>query len=219
MRTDMEDLKEFCKTFEGTYAVEIISQVEEVYRDLERQSEEFTTCYSIHCPPGCGTCCEKFLPDVTEAEALEAAAYLLFVKNAPELLDKVLTHQTQEDPPCPLYKENTPFHCQIYPARPLICRLFGACANSDKNGAAVFRKCKYNPTDSMPLSLRIDDQRPPEMEDFALRIHSISSEEHQLLPQAISAAVEKIQMMVRQFGLFGPENSIDPDDTPTPLAS
>ncbi|MDD4007932.1 MAG: YkgJ family cysteine cluster protein [Sphaerochaetaceae bacterium] len=213
----MRTLQKFCELFEGSYAAQTIAQVEEVYADLQKGSDAFIEKYSIHCPAGCGTCCEHFLPDITEAEALEVAVYLVFIKKDYELIEKIRNTSSRTQPPCPLYNPDSPYHCTVYQARPLICRLFGACASSDKNGTPVFRKCKYNCTDSMPQSLSITDSRPAEMEDFSVRINSISPNPTVFLPEAVSLAIDKIQFLAGAIGYIGS----DDDDTPspTPIAS
>lgn len=210
-------LKDFCDSFSGTYLADSLERIFEIYDEAEAKSFEFTSEYDVHCPPGCGACCEHFLPDITRAEALAVAAYLLFEKNDPSLIEKLEASSDLTEPPCPLYNPDSPFHCQVYPARPLICRLFGACASSDKDGNAVFRKCRYNTTDSMPASLRITDARPAEMEDFAIRINAISPDKPEMLPRAVMDALCKLRFLSSVDVYMGGDDDDTP--TPTPLAS
>lgn len=216
----MKDLQDFCRSFDGTFAADTIKQLETIYSELKSRSDDFVQAYNIQCPVGCGSCCEHFLPDISQAEALELAVFLLYIKKDGALIRRLEECGGQTEAPCPLYRADTPFHCQAYAARPLICRLFGACANSDKNGNAVFRRCKFNPTDSMPEFLNIGDSRPAEMADFAIRINSISPDPTEFLPKAVTEAICKVQIIARAIGFVDNDDDDDtPNPTPTPLAS
>jgi len=187
----MNSILEFCDFFKDTYVSDTLLSLNEIYGDLEIQSQKFKKDYHISCPPGCGTCCEHFLPEISQAEALMVAVYLKFILNDTALINSVLNNEKQTG--CPLYNKDNPNHCTVYPARPLICRLFGASTNSDKNGVPVFRKCIFNKTSSMPDKLYITNDRPVEMMDYGIRIENLSSSLN-LLDKAVTGQLEMLDI-------------------------
>ena len=191
-----------------TYNDEIIASLSALYADVEEATTDFTTCYNIACPPGCGACCEHFIPDVTHSEALYTAAYLLFELRDEELITKVRTHT---GPGCPLYRNDTPFHCSVYPARPLICRLYAASAYHDKYGKTLFRSCKYEETETMPKLLYFEEAVPT-MQDFAYRLRSLDRDRGalSLLSELLPELLDQLQFIA---SLILPE-----DDPETPMA-
>jgi Fe-S-cluster containining protein len=212
----MDSLSFLCETFSGTYTEESFKELVALYDTIEHDTQLFCFENSISCGNGCGTCCEHFIPDVTNTEARLVAAYLLFVKNDLDLLSKLETFDEGSEGPCPLYDFNNPHHCTVYEARPLICRLFGACASQDKNGTAVFRRCRYNREQTMPLFLRFEKEVPV-MQDFAYALRSFEREEGnaRLLPEAVVEMVEQLRFLHSMIG----HQDDNPDDTLNPLAS
>lgn len=191
-----------------TYNEEIIATLSTLYADVEAATAEFTTRYNIACPPGCGACCEHFIPDVTYSEALYTAAYLLFELGDEELITKVRNHTGLG---CPLYRSDTPFHCSVYPARPLICRLYAASGYHDKYGKALFRSCKYEETETMPKLLYFEEAVPT-MQDFAYRLRSLDRDRGalSLLSELLPELLDQLQFIA---SLILPE-----DDPETPMA-
>jgi len=187
----MNSLLEFYNFFKDTYVSDTLLSLDQIYGDLEIQSQKFKKDYTISCPIGCGTCCEHFLPEISQAEALMVAVYLKFILKDTKLIDSVLNNTKQDC--CPLYNKENPNHCTVYSARPLICRLFGASTNSDKNGIPVFRKCIFNKTSSMPDKLYILNDRPVEMMDYGIRIANLSSS-LELLDKAVTRQLEMLDI-------------------------
>ncbi|AEV30708.1 putative Fe-S oxidoreductase [Sphaerochaeta pleomorpha str. Grapes] len=212
----MNSLSFLCDTFLGTYAEESFKSLVELYATIEHDTQLFCFENSIACGPGCGTCCEHFIPDITNAEARLVAAYLLFVKNDQTLLDKLENFDQNSEGPCPLYDFGNAHHCTVYEVRPLICRLFGACASQDKNGSAVFRRCRYNTEGTMPMLLHFTNEVPV-MQDFAYAIRSLDMDQvgARLLPEAVTEMAEQLKFLRSMLG-FQNDN---PDDTPNPIAS
>ena len=212
----MNSLLNLCELFTGTYVEESFKSLAALYEMVENETSRFCFENSISCGSGCGTCCEHFIPDVTNIEARLVAAYLLFIKADQVALDKLRDFDEQSQGPCPLYDFSNPHHCTVYEARPLICRLFGACASQDKNGSAVFRRCRYNNEKTMPLLLHFSSEVPV-MQDFAYSLRSLEGEtgEVSLLPQAVTGTAEQLLFLRSMIG----SESENPDDTPNPLAS
>ncbi len=197
---------------------ECLCELSGIYNQIEEESSEFCDRNCIHCTPGCGSCCEVFTPDITPVEAKMVAAYLLLEKKDIALIDKV---QQPNPDHCPLYDENNPFHCQVYPARPLICRLFGQCASRMKDGSAAFHRCKFEGGKLMPEKLVFSaDSGVKTMDEYGIQIHSLDSGEGddvEDLNLAVSKALNEVAMTASYLGILGSSSDNDDDDsTPTP---
>lgn len=235
----MKNLEELYEMMPGTFVVETLTQLRDIYDELENTTENFRKNYHISCPEGCGSCCERFIPDITSAEARMVAAYLLFVKQDLEALKMLESHlegihfmkkSCMDDGDavdasltgCPLYDPDNPYHCTVYPARPLICRLFAASASDSKEGKSVFRRCKLDTGNTMPLYLDLSDADPalgeiPLMRDYGFRVRAVGggNDEIQLLPKAVLEAAAQLRFIAQMLGI-GESPDSNPDDTPTP---
>ena len=214
----MDSIGEICTAFSGTYAGEGMAALARLYDQIEDETSRFCSKHAIACGSGCGTCCEHFMPDITALEARLVAAYLLLSKGDASLIYKLVEAKSQVTGPCPLYRFDHPHHCSIYPARPLICRLFGACANADKEGNGVFRRCRYNKEETMPLLLSFGPEVVV-MQDYsyALRALDSGSSKVDLLPKAILEQLEQLSFLTAMIS--GQDDNSNPDDTPNPQAS
>lgn len=151
------------------------------------------------CPSGCGTCCEGFVPDVLPAEAAFIALWLL--ENEPDLAAEAAAWGEpgiSALPPCPLLRHTSEgVRCAIYPARPLVCRLFGFAGVRDREGRTSFRPCVSLPsgaaTGGARPSMVGDDlvraygSAPPVMADYAAELASLRPGEAAERPLLISA--------------------------------
>lgn len=183
-----------------------------VYARVERDQQSFLTAAALHgaplnCPPGCGSCCEPFVPDVLPVEAAYAAAWIL--AHAPDLANEIAAWRDGDrppTPPCPFLRSTEEgARCAIYPARFLICRLFCASGIRDKEGKIAFRPCVHMPLAKYPPSgqsrptltgealLRAFGVEPPAMVDYATELVSLSpsesGERHSILDALPSALV------------------------------
>jgi Fe-S-cluster containining protein len=139
-------------TPKGSSLEGVVAAVNAVYARAERDRLAFIAAAAdrgvpLSCPPGCGACCEPFIPDILQAEAAYAAAWIL--ERAPDLAREIAAWKKGRDPampPCPfLLRLEDGARCAIYPARFLLCRLFGASGIRDKEGRAAFRPCARMP--------------------------------------------------------------------------
>lgn len=150
------------------------------------------------CPEGCGSCCERFLPDILPVEADYAALYIL--RYRPDRLH----FETSDHPPCPFYDADRPeAHCTIYHGRPLICRLFGYSAYGAKDGRKAYSLCWSMPSPSGLLRRSWEGEEllstlgalPPLMADYGLRLHALSprsSAHNPFLGEAIRDSLSRI---------------------------
>jgi uncharacterized protein len=190
-----------------------VSAVGAIYARIERDQGAFVIAAAargspLRCPAGCGSCCEPFVPDVLPAEAAYAAAWIL--DRDPDLASRIAAwaEDRPATPPCPFLRSSEDGkRCAIYPARFLICRLFGASGNRDKEGRAAFRPCAHMPFSDYPprggerpaLSgdglVRAFGIEPPVMGDYSAALVALSPSESgerlgilEALPRAIVRA-------------------------------
>lgn len=174
---------------------------------------------ALSCPDGCGSCCEGFIPDLLPVEADFLADWLL--GRRPDLAAAILELDegyAQSSPPCPFYERGRPGGgCGIYPARPMICRLFGYAAVRDREGAESFSLCRSMPSRGGMRSwsgtaLERDlGSRLPIMSDFSAAAVAISPEEagaRALVTAALPASLRRSSLRRRLAAL---ESGNDPD--------
>lgn len=193
---------------ERTHHHQLLERLSSLYEQIEAETDRFKDEFSIHCAPGCGTCCEHFNPDITTLEASLVAAHLLVDGEKRHLIERLYREGVDEGP-CPLYDQDTPYHCTVYAVRPLICRLFGSSSSSDKNGRPTFRRCKYNREETMPLSLTFD-KSVPMMQHYSYALRSLDAGRVDILSRQVRELVEELQFLI---------SLIERGDDDNPLAS
>ncbi|MCR5760665.1 MAG: YkgJ family cysteine cluster protein [Sphaerochaetaceae bacterium] len=190
-----------------------LSELSEIYDRIEEETEEFCSTFNIHCKSGCGTCCEHFIPDITSVEAKMVASYILLIKRDIALIDKV---NKPSDGICPLYNKDNPYHCQVYAARPLICRLFAQCPSRMKDGSASFRRCKFEGGSRMPEKLDFPSSETVKtMDDYGIQVRSIDNTVEDL-DKAVSKAISEVALLASLLGILGSSSGGDSNPTPTP---
>ncbi len=130
----------------GSCLERALTDLEAIYRKADRDTTRWRERGGFACPPGCGTCCERWDPEVLPAEADYLAAWLL--RREPGLVS-ALRESAGPPPPdpgpgrsrCPFYDPAADLHCRVYPARPLVCRLFGFAGLTGRRGETVFPGC------------------------------------------------------------------------------
>ena len=190
--------------------------IEELYSQLAHKAQELEKSekkQSFGCPPGCGICCLGFDPDITRPELDHIAKYLATHKNLDEL---VFAPWNEESGTCRFYRDNTPYHCSIYPVRALVCRTFGYTGRRNKNGFSEFTYCKHMPTNGKRTlqGREITDHlgiEPPLAEDAGILVENLSPGSQRVsLSQAIPDAV-LFQRYIQNM------SNSDPDpDAPVP---
>lgn len=202
------------RAFWDTAAGRQILTLDLIFRKISEAQQSFIDTAAqrgIHlaCPPGCGSCCHGFMPDVLPVEA-DYIAYFLLSHGAcptgePVLAYNAFSVRAEDSPsPCPFHDPDRPGqNCRIYEARPLVCRLFGFSSTQSKAGRAVYRLCRYMPTPP-GLSERILNEEtllqrigatPPLMGNFAMELLAIDpsrASERRPLSEAIPPALARI---------------------------
>ena len=119
-----------------------VQRVENLFKDLEKESVQFEKSSGLSCVAGCGKCCTH--PDI-EASPLEFFpwAFHLFLQGEAENTLKLLAETKSAT--CFIYQPLAfvdKGNCATYKYRGLICRLFGFSANTDKYGKLRLATCK-----------------------------------------------------------------------------
>lgn len=126
----------------------LLGQIEKlfaVYAELEEQMAHFKRVARINCFSKCQRCCET--AGSVEASSFEMLplSIHLWEKGKAEALLEQLTKREPEGP-CILLNRDPALSskggCRYYSLRPLICRLFGFSAISDKYGNPKIALCK-----------------------------------------------------------------------------
>lgn len=157
----------------------------------------------VACPPGCGACCTTFIPDVMPLEAQRLAHFILAEK--PGAKARLESFQPALHSGCPFWDEDRPGeNCTVYPARPLICRLFGFSAVRGKSGGPEFSLCRHM-AGHAGIPRRLSGDRiaeaygrfPPHMADFAGELAALDPHEsgrRLSLPEALEEAIPRVAM-------------------------
>jgi len=189
----------------------------------------FSESSGISCPDCCGMCCESFVPDILPIEASCIAAFLSVTDRtlactiaAEGLKPRVLSDGRTG---CPLYRDENPYHCGIYEARPLVCRMFAFSAVRGKNGESRFSVCRHGISDKAVRSFsghRLAEEfcaEPPVMADMGSELVAIdpsSAGGRKALPEALAEAVGSVLFLI---GMNDRQDE-DPDlQPPLPRAS
>ncbi|MEI6056714.1 MAG: YkgJ family cysteine cluster protein [Lentisphaerota bacterium] len=173
-----------------------IFEVLKVYREIEKKSLAFAKNSGIHCPEGCGACCNNPNVEVSTLEALPLAMHLWKTNRALESLE-LLNTLTEKRGICLFFRKDEHIswkgRCTIYKYRFLVCRLFGYYRTKDKNGNYIWGACRIL-KESYP-SLDLNKFETPAIDEYFMRIASPETDfEGKLLPvnDAIRNALEYI---------------------------
>ena len=196
----------------GTSVGSHLCAIQSLYSKLDQAQRQFTKEMNIHCPEGCGECCENFFPDITNAEAEYLAMGVLLEQREDEVLKKL--HSPENDHrSCPLYRKDNPYHCSVYGVRPLICRLFGASVVLDKNAKPSFRDCKWKAEKRTIPSEELEKNRENlvVMGDYGMQLEELQVEDTATYPldEALERAIYKIKFLLQ----------LEDDPEPEPNAS
>jgi Fe-S-cluster containining protein len=195
---------------EGSSLEMPLSRLAARYERIEIAQRRWIGLTPYRCPDGCGKCCAKFEPELTEVEALFLAAWIL--RNEPALLDGIQLGSEQKA--CVLSDPDAKFHCRVYGGRPLICRLFAFSGDKAKDGTARFRTCEHMPHSGDRILAEavlrsLYGELPPLMSDFASEADLLMpdySGKRTPLRLALPGALSKISMLC-QFSDFAQQKS------------
>lgn len=144
--------------------MEIVSQVMDLYADIDKSVAEFQLRSGLRCPAGCGLCCPTADVRVTVLEMLPIAHEILCNQDVEAWMDRLAAQP--EGGRCTLYSEkqiSDAGHCGFYTKRPVLCRLFGYAAVRSRNGARALSVCKFirrNNPQATAAAMAFADQAP-----------------------------------------------------------
>jgi hypothetical protein len=120
---------------------EAMYTVRAVYAEIDTAAATFASQSGVTCPAGCGLCCQGPSPAVSVAEAEYLARYA--IATISPRIEAALERDEESRAPCPFYDPDTPLHCTVYHARPLVCRAFGYAGSRDRVGRLAYRLCRH----------------------------------------------------------------------------
>jgi len=136
----------------------LADRVIEVFKDLDASISKFQSDSGWGCREGCGDCCNNAEVEVTVLEALPHAL-LLWQSAKAELYHELLSEKLGS--PCLFYApqalDASMGRCSIYATRPMLCRMFGFTAQTDKQGQARLAACKWQKLGASDLLKKIDE--------------------------------------------------------------
>ena len=120
-----------------------VAAVEQLYRQLDIEINEFQSETKLFCNAGCGKCCNKVDIEASPLEFLPWAFHIFLNGDAEKILAEL---ETKTSPICHNYNPLTLLdkvngRCGSYEHRGLICRLFGYGATKDKYGQLRLATC------------------------------------------------------------------------------
>ncbi len=160
--------------------VEKVKAIEAVFEKLDEETSAFQQAAGLACPVGCGKCC--FKPDIeaTILEFLPFAFYLHQQNLAYQWYEKM---KNSDSAVCLILEpmRGNAGLCSQYNHRPLICRLFGYSARTDKYGEKKLVTCQIIKTEQQDM-VELTDKKiqnglvVPVMNQFYMQLHAIDAE-------------------------------------------
>lgn len=203
---------------------EVGAAVGQLYRELDAQIAKFQAATGLHCPPGCGQCCENPEVEATPLEMVPMALELIRRGEAALWVERAAMAEAPGK--CVFYQadEQIPGNgrCQMYLWRPALCRLFAFAAVTDKSGqpklAACVKHKQMFPSDVAMADVAIANGFPvPLFADWQTQIANVDPHwGYQRLPinQALKVAIERVGLSLA-YELQNSGNAVaDTEDTP-----
>ncbi|QQO09981.1 YkgJ family cysteine cluster protein [Breznakiella homolactica] len=184
-----------------------------IYRRIDEAQRQWITASPFRCPSGCGECCRTFEPAILEVEALLLASWIV-------CSGTVLHPYPADRTGCVYHNASSAYQCPVYPARPLICRLFAFSGDRGKNNIIRYKPCKYmqqvehRTMEEPELQWRYHTL-PPVMADLAREADFLlpdSAGDTIPLREALPPALDKIRFLLHLRGYTASGLPKDPDD-------
>lgn len=124
---------------------ELAGRVVALFERWDESTAALQTATGLHCPPGCGRCCAAETVEASVLELLPLAEDLYARGEADHWA--AAAEAALGRGACVFYSpERVAWgggRCQVYPLRPLLCRLFGYAAVNDKHGRPELAACRF----------------------------------------------------------------------------
>jgi uncharacterized protein len=185
---------------------QLAEQVQEIYNQIDQQTESLAIKTGLKCPTGCGRCCENPNIETTPLEMLPIALELFQKKQTQEFIEKA--SKVNWEGRCIFYEADTMIagngRCSIYAFRPSVCRLFGFAAVKNKQGSAELGACRYHKEIMPELIQKVKESiaegmSAPSFSDIAFQLSNIEpylSNQRMPINQALQVAIQRIGLMI-----------------------
>lgn len=125
--------------------LDLLSQLMALYADIDKEVAAFQLKSGLRCSAGCGDCCRTADLQVTALEMLPVAHAMLCDGTAAQWLERLSGPHGSGT--CVLYtahpEKDAAGHCDYYPWRPGLCRLFGFAAIRGRTGSKALAVCRH----------------------------------------------------------------------------
>jgi uncharacterized protein len=181
--------------------IDVANQVSNLFEAIDRQTQAFQTATGLHCPTGCGKCCDNEHVEVTVLDCLPLAIDLFeqgkgkfwLTQFAEPVRGSCLFYQADS-----LQTGNG--QCLQYAGRPLLCRTFGFGTVRNKAGLPELAVCSVHRATQLETVERSQQSiaaglPAPNFADLAMQLGAIDPAiEHQRYPinQAMQRALERV---------------------------
>jgi Fe-S-cluster containining protein len=126
--------------------LQLLAEIRQIYQEIDQQIALFQKATGLYCPAGCGSCCESQEVEATVLELLPLAEELFQTTRQDSVAEQIERHEKKEDRTCVFYHPDPRIPgngcCGCYPARALVCRLFGFAGRYNKSEELEFSTCK-----------------------------------------------------------------------------
>ncbi len=180
---------------------EIANQVTTLFAEIDRQTQAFQQVTGLHCPSGCGQCCENPQVEVTVLDCVPLAI-ALFQQGEGEIWLARLTEPERDY--CLFYQPDPRQagngRCSVYAWRPLLCRTFGFATVRNKQGAPELAACVVHKA-TQPETVKrcqtaiADGLAAPNFADLAMQLAAIDpaiGSQRWPINQAMKLALERV---------------------------
>jgi Fe-S-cluster containining protein len=187
----------------STYVTDKANEVLDLYAEVDGKIEEFKKVSSLKCVSGCGHCCENPKISITVLEAFPLACKLWQDKTAQAILDQIVNGAVENV--CVFYQPDAVVagsgRCGVYALRPLLCRLFGFSAKTNKYGKPSLVTCSVMKNHCAQEYEQVNKKlckktlAVPMMQEHGMQLLSIDfnwAREELPINQAIRMALEKV---------------------------
>lgn len=117
-----------------------IQKIESLQAEADKETSAFKKRYNIDCLIHCSKCCQYDGITASPLEFLPLAWHYYKIGQLDELIEKLMN--SHGGTRCVFFVSNNgSWGCCSYPARGMICRLFGFASIQDKYGKASYAAC------------------------------------------------------------------------------
>lgn len=177
-----------------------IRKVERIFKQLDKETEQFGRKSGLRCLTNCNLCCMKKGLEANVLEFLPLANYLVKNNLHEAALDLLETNPEHCINLAKIQEKGTTAGCSIYEHRGLICRLFGFSAVRDKNSRLAMYTCSHIKrefhTEFQSVSEKINNGMSiPVVSDFYYQFYFIDSQmanDYNPINISIRKAIEKV---------------------------